>query len=60
MCSLSSSLSSGEVRAAGAQDLAHLRRVEDGQQQVLDRQEFMARFARLAKGVVETVFKLVG
>ena len=60
MCSLSSCLSLREIRAAGAQDLAHLGRVEDGEQQVLDRQVFVARFARLVKGVVEAVFKLVG
>ena len=49
-----------EIGAAGAQDLANLRSVEDGEQQVLDRQVFMARLARLVKGVVEAVFKLVG
>ena len=49
----------GEVRAAGAQDLAHLGRVEDGEQQVLDREEFMTSLARLVKGVVETEFELV-
>ena len=50
----------GQIRAAGAQDLAHLGRVEDGEQQVLDRQVLMARLARPMEGVVETVFQLVG
>ena len=49
-----------QIRAAGAQDLPHLGRVEDGEQQVLDRQVFVTRLTRLVKGVVETIFKLVG
>ncbi len=43
----------GRVRAAGAQDLAHLGRVDDGEQQVLDRHEFMAGFAGTLEGLVE-------
>ena len=50
----------GQVRTAGAQHLAHLGRVEDGEQQVLDREVLVARFARLVKRVVEAVFQLVG
>src|ERR1700679_933489 len=34
-----------QIRPAGAQDLAHLRRVENGKQQVLNRQVLMARLA---------------
>ena len=45
------------VGAAGLEDLAHPRRVEDGQQQVLDRQEFVAGLARLREGTVQTGFK---
>ncbi len=48
-----------EVCAAGAQDLADFGRIEDREQQVLDRQIFVACLARLVKGVVEAVFKLV-
>ena len=53
MSCLSSCLELGEVRAAGSQHLAHLRGVEDREQQMLDRQEFVARLARLVKGIVE-------
>ncbi len=35
------------VGAAGLEDLAHPRRIEDGEQQVLDSQEFVPRIARL-------------
>ena len=52
-------LEPGQVRAAGAQDLAHLGGVEDGQQQVLDREELMASFTRLGEGVVQTEFELL-
>ena len=52
-------LEPGQVRAAGAQDLAHLGGVEDRQQQVLDREELMASFARLGEGVVQTEFELL-
>ena len=48
-----------DVRAAGPQDLAHLRGIEDGQQQVLDRQEFVTRVTRLGKGVVQAEFELL-
>ena len=49
-----------EVRAAGAQHLAHLRSVEDREQQVLDREVFVTRLAGLVEGVVEAVLELVG
>jgi hypothetical protein len=49
-----------EVRAAGPQDLAHLRGIEDGQQQVLDGQELVTRVTGLGKGVVQTEFELLG
>ena len=49
-----------EIRAAGAQHLAHLGGVEYREQQVLDRQILVTRLARLVKGVVEAVFELVG
>ena len=52
-------LERAEVRAAGAQDLAHLGGVEDRQQQVLDRQELMAGLTRLGEGVVQTEFELL-
>ena len=47
------------VGAAGAQDLAHLGRVENGEQQVLHRHEFMTRFARALERLVQAVFELV-
>ena len=49
-----------QIRAAGAQHLAHLGRVEDRQQQVLDRQVLVTRLARLVERIVQTVFELVG
>ncbi len=49
----------GEISAAGAQNLPHLRRIEDREQEVLDCQIFMTRLACLVKGIVEAVFKLV-
>ncbi len=48
-----------EVRAAGAQDFAHLGRIENGQQQVLDREELMASFTRLGESIVKTEFELL-
>ena len=48
-----------QVGAAGAQDLPHLRRVEDGQQQMLDREEFVASVTRLGERVVQTKFELL-
>jgi hypothetical protein len=48
-----------QVRAAGAQDLAHLGGVENGQQQVLDREKFMAGFARSGKRLIQTKFELL-
>ena len=47
----------GDVGAAGAQDLAHLGRVHDGEQQVLDRHEFVARLARRLERFVQTDFE---
>ena len=49
-----------DVRPAGPQDLAHLRGIEDRQQQVLDRQEFVTCVTGLGKGVVQTEFELLG
>jgi len=49
-----------EVGPAGPQHLTHLGRVEDRQQQVLDRQVLVTGFARLMERIVETVFELVG
>ncbi len=48
-----------EVGAAGPQDFAHLRGIEDRQQQVLDRQEFMTCVTRLGKGIVQAEFELL-
>ena len=48
-----------QISAAGAQDLAHLRRIQDCQQQMLDSQVLVTCLAGLVKGIVETVFKLV-
>ena len=48
-----------KIRAAGAQDFPHFRRIEDGEQQVLDSQVFVTCLTRLVKGIVEAVFKLV-
>ena len=49
----------GQVRPAGAQDLAHLGRIENRKQQMLDGKVFMTRFARAMKCIVETVFQFV-
>jgi hypothetical protein len=49
-----------EIRATGTEDFANLRSIEDGEQQVLDREVLMTGFTRLVKRIVETVFKLVG
>ena len=46
-----------DVGAAGPQDLAHLRRVHDGEQQVLDRHELVARLARRLERLVQTDFE---
>ena len=43
----------GGVGAAGLQDLADLRGVDDGEQQMLHRHEFVARLARAGKGIVQ-------
>ena len=48
-----------QIRAAGTQHLAHLRRVEDREQQVLDRQVLVPGLAGLVERVVQTVFELV-
>ena len=46
-----------DVGAAGPQDLAHLGRVDDGEQQVLDRHELVARLARRLEGFVQADFE---
>src|SRR5580698_6185302 len=43
-----------QVGTAALEYLAHLWRIEDGEQQMLDRQEFMARTAGLMKGLIKT------
>ena len=48
-----------QIRATSAQNFPHLGCIEDREQQVLDCQIFVTRLARLVKGVVEAVFKLV-
>ena len=50
----------GEVGSAGAQHFAHLGRVEDRQEQVLDREVLVTRLTRLVERIVQTVFELVG
>ena len=47
----------GDVGAAGAQDLAHLRRIHDGEQQVLDRHELMPGLARGLERFVQADFE---
>ena len=46
--------------AAGAQDLAHLRALGDGEQQVLDRQELVPPGPRLVVRLVDAGLELVG
>ena len=46
-----------DVGAARAQDLAHLGRIDDGEQQVLDRHELVARLAGRLEGLVQADFK---
>ena len=46
-----------DVGAAGPQDLPHLGRVHDGEQQVLHRHELVARLARRLEGFVQTDFE---
>jgi len=43
----------GRIGSAGAQDLAHFRRVDDGEQQVLDRHEFVACLPGRLESVVQ-------
>ena len=45
---------------AAAEHFAHLRRIEQRQQQLLDGQEFVAARTRLAERLVETEFKFAG
>jgi hypothetical protein len=52
-------LEPGQVGAAGPQDLADLRGLENGQQQMLDREEFVASFTCLGEGIVQTKFELL-
>ncbi len=47
-------------RPAAAERFAHLGRIEQRQQQLLDGQEFVAARARLAERLVETEFKFAG
>jgi len=49
-----------QISTAGAQNLAHFRGVQDREQQVLDSQILVTCLTRLVKGIVETIFKLVG
>ena len=51
-------LQSREVGATGLQDLAHARRVEDRQEQVLHRHVLVARVAGLLVGLVQAEFEL--
>ena len=46
-----------DVGAARAQDFPHLGRVHDGEQQVLDRHELVARLARRLERLVQTDFE---
>jgi hypothetical protein len=46
-----------QIGAARLEDFAHPRGLEDGQQQVLHRQEFVTSLARLREGAVEAGFK---
>jgi hypothetical protein len=46
-----------ELRAAALERLAHARRIEQAEQQVLDRQELVPLRPRLAERLVQTVFK---
>jgi len=50
----------GEVGSAGTQHFAHLGRVENRQEQVLDREVLVTRLTRLVERIVQTVFELVG
>jgi hypothetical protein len=47
------------VRAAGLQNLSDFGSVHDGQQQVLDRHEFVAGFASARECVIQTKFKFL-
>ncbi len=49
-----------QIGAARTQYLAHFRRIQDREQQVLDSQVFVTCLTRLMERIVETVFKLVG
>jgi len=49
----------GRIGPAGLQDLAHLGRIHDGEQQMLHRHEFVARLARGRKGIVQTKFEFL-
>jgi hypothetical protein len=46
-----------DVRAAGPEHLANLGRIENREQQVLDRHELMACFARGLEGLVQAEFE---
>jgi hypothetical protein len=47
------------VRAARLQDLSDFRGIHYGEQQVLDGHEFMPRFARAGKRIVQAKFKFL-
>ena len=49
-----------EIGTTGPQHLAHLGRIENREQQMLDRQVLVTCFTRLMERIVETVFELVG
>ena len=49
-----------QISATGTQHFAHLGRVEDREQQVLDGKVLVTRLAGLVERVVQTVFELVG
>jgi len=46
-----------QIRAAGLQDLAHPRGIQDRQQQVLDRHVLVTGIARLLEGLVQAVLE---
>ena len=47
----------GDVCAAGVQDLYHLRRIEQSEQEMLHGDKFVLLFARLLERFVEAVFE---
>jgi len=47
-----------QIGTAALEDFAHLGSIEDREQQMLDRKEFMARAARLMKRLIKTKLQL--